>query len=103
MPSTGLSKTLAIFEVSISMISWPSDSLSPSAADHLASVPCCMASPHLGMTMGWMSGMDGFLINVALTAPPPLLREGPPSEAEAGVGTGAPPSARRHPPENGTG
>ena len=57
-PATGLSKALAIFEVSMSAISWPLVTSCPSATCHAASMPSCIARPHLGMTMGWISAIS---------------------------------------------
>ena len=51
-PATGLSKTLAIFEVSMSMISWPSAMVAPSSTAQRASMPSSMARPHFGMVIG---------------------------------------------------
>ena len=63
-PATGLSKTLAIFEVSMSAISWPLATSCPPRTCHAASMPSCIARPHLGMTMGWISA-------ISAPSPPP--------------------------------
>src|SRR5688572_16383658 len=54
-PATGLSKTLAILVVSISMISWPAAISAPSSTAQRASTPSSMARPHFGMVIGWMA------------------------------------------------
>ena len=57
VPATGLSKALAILDVSMSMISSPTPMAAPSSTAQRASMPSSMASPHLGMVIAWIAGM----------------------------------------------
>ena len=55
---TGLSKTLAIFVVSMSMISWPAAISAPSSTAQRARIPSSMARPHFGMVIGLIGAAD---------------------------------------------
>jgi hypothetical protein len=49
----------------MSTISWPFLTSSPSATCHFATMPSCMARPHFGITIIWMSSL------ICRRAPPP--------------------------------
>ena len=56
-PPAGLSKTLVILVVSISRISWPAVTASPSPLSQATTLPSSMAKPHLGMVIAWISAL----------------------------------------------
>ena len=56
-PATGLSNTFAILDVSMSRISSPALISVPASTNHLATIPSCIASPHLGMTIGLIASL----------------------------------------------
>jgi hypothetical protein len=38
----------------MSMISWPLETTAPGSTCQAATMPSCIAKPHLGMTMAWI-------------------------------------------------
>ena len=64
----GLSKTLVIFAVSMSAISWPLAIASPSSTSQRGEQPSFIARPHFGMTIGLDAGIAH---SAALARSPP--------------------------------